>query len=235
MQPVAPRARIHPGMVAPWMRRGGCDTRRGTRALLIPSPIGVGLKEHFARGPAADLVFVERALRDTGNKQFPNPARATHRHRMRSTVPAVEIAHHAYPLRVRRPYREATAGHALALGQMSAKRAPSLVQTAGVEQEQIMIRNLGGKRVRIERLARDAAFPEAHTPWCGRRNTVIQLKQSRRAWCERCPASRRFNPRLLGHRVVYPDHPTLAIAMRAQNMEWIVKTCLKQQLERRTG
>jgi len=63
----------------------------------------------------------------------------------------------------------------------------------------------------------------------------MQLEQSRRAWCERRPASRRFNPRLPGPRIVDPDDPTLAIAMRPQETEWIVQARLEQQLKRRIG
>ncbi len=56
-----------------------------------------------------DLEFVMRALPHAGNENFPDAGRAEQSHRMKTSIPIVEITDDTDALRVWRPDREARA------------------------------------------------------------------------------------------------------------------------------
>src|SRR6266700_1033993 len=56
-----------------------------------------------------------------GNENFPHAAPKQLAHRMDATIPDIEIAHHAYSPRIRRPNRKINAALATDLAQMRAE------------------------------------------------------------------------------------------------------------------
>ena len=77
---------------------------------------------------------------------------------MHTTIPAVEVAHDRDPLGVRCPHGEAETRHAVQLHGLSAECPIRLVETALVEEIEVMRGQRGREGIRVVRDARIAGF-----------------------------------------------------------------------------
>ena len=94
---------IHPRAIAPLKFRGVADDRGVVRWRLKARAIRICLNEKTA-ALVADFKFVELALAEARHKQLPHPRRAERAHRMKATIPAIEIADDRHPRRRRCPH-----------------------------------------------------------------------------------------------------------------------------------
>jgi hypothetical protein len=90
----------------------------------------VGLQRQDRAVRADDLVFVDRALADAGQEDFPHPGAAAPPHRVAPPVPGVEVAHDRDAPRVRGPDGEMRALRPLMGHHMRAERVPEPVMRA---------------------------------------------------------------------------------------------------------
>src|SRR6185503_10390010 len=104
-----------------------------------------------------------------GNEELPDAARAARSHGVTAAIPAIEVADDAHALGIRRPHRKSCAGYGFALHRDRAQRPPRLVKASGIEQEQIVLRDLGGECISVERFTRATVLIEAYAPGPGRR------------------------------------------------------------------
>ena len=162
MQPVRGRPPLEPCRIVPFVLIQPRHHRARARRMLGSERVRVRL--HF--GVAAELgphvVFVDRALAQIGQEQFPRAAVAQP-HRMAPRVPAVEIAHHRDHQRVGRPHGKPRARHALGFGEVRAERRVALVVRAFAVQVQLERREDRRERIRIVLHARIGAHPQAET------------------------------------------------------------------------
>jgi hypothetical protein len=105
---------------------------------LEEKPERIGVQLDFAVR-VADLKFVMRADADAGQENFPDARRAEQPHRMKTSVPAVKIADDADALRVRRPDREARAGHAVNGAQLRAELVINFPLVALAKEKQVRL------------------------------------------------------------------------------------------------
>ena len=107
---VAPPALGHPGRRPATHARDGAATTEAVRGGgSVRFGMRVGLQRQQRAVGAEQLVFVERAGAEPGHEDLPEPAGVALPHRHAPAVPAVEIADHADPARVRRPHRKGDA------------------------------------------------------------------------------------------------------------------------------
>ena len=142
---------IHPRAIAPLKFRGVADDRCVVRWRLKARAIGIRLNQKTA-ALVADFKFVELALAEARHEQLPNTRRAERAHRMKATIPAIEIANDRNPRRRRCPHGKRNAGHATQGAQVSTEFIIDPMFIALVEEKQILIPERRQKAVRIEEL-----------------------------------------------------------------------------------
>jgi hypothetical protein len=159
-QRVAPAARGHPGLVAPFVagfkdHGGGSGRPLGQRGHRVGLPVPASVRP-------ADVVLVARAGSHLGHEQLPDAGRAQRAHRVRAPVPVIEVADHPHAARVRGPHRERGAVALLAdvgaenLPQLLVPALPDQVQVDLAERRQVPVRVVGdglGQRRRGARRA----------------------------------------------------------------------------------
>jgi hypothetical protein len=164
---------LHPRAVVPFVRRIGCHATGGGRTAFEGARAGVALQLHRPAATQTQLEAIQCACRQFRHEQFPDAGAAQRGHRIDATVPAIEAAHHGNAFGIRRPDPEADAGNAVANLRHGTECAPSLAQTPGIEQEQVVGRRLRRKGVGIVLL--HAVDIEAPRP--GRRRRALPLEQ----------------------------------------------------------
>ena len=149
MQPVAAGALFLPGSIAPLIsiQLDYPACRSGSH--LKTQAIRIRLGEHFARIAIAYFELVVLAQTDVRHEDLPHAGTAQRAHRIDAAIPAVEIAHHADALGVRRPHRKAHTPHPVALHVMRAEHAVSLLQTAFGKKIEIVITDAAAERIRV--------------------------------------------------------------------------------------
>ncbi|MCY1186374.1 hypothetical protein D9M73_272410 [compost metagenome] len=68
---------------------------------------------------------------------------------MAATIPAIELAHHRHPPRVRRPDRETHTGNAVLLQQLGAQAAAQVAVIAFGEEVEVQLAKQGTEGVRV--------------------------------------------------------------------------------------
>ena len=203
VQPVRRGAALEPLRVAPRIpaRRG--DAARRARPHLRRARVRIGLEEELAGRAAPQLELVERALADARDEEHPHAARAKRAHHVRTAVPAIEVAHDARALRVRRPDREPGARRAVDLDRVRAEDSPGLAGGARVEEPQVLGADRRRERVRVDELVRRAARAHPEAGMLRRCARSAQLEERRVGQArERLPAAGRLgahaSPRTAG-------------------------------------
>ena len=118
---------------------------------------GVGLERQGVPLRSGDFVFVDRTGGDSGDEQVPHACAGVKAHGAAAAVPGVEAADHGHAARIRRPYGEADAGHAVHLGRVRAKRAADVVVAALTEEVEIQLAQGGADAVRVFHVHREPA------------------------------------------------------------------------------
>ncbi len=85
-------------------------------------------------GRVFQFVLVARAGADARHEAFPHAALAAQEERVHATVPSVEVADDAHAPRVRRPYGERRAAHAVDRSHVRAERVVEVQVVAGRDQ-----------------------------------------------------------------------------------------------------
>ncbi len=173
----------------------------------------------------ADLKFVVHPFPRSGHEQFPHPAPEQTPHRMDAAIPAIEIAHHAHAVRVRRPDREIDAVHSADVAQLRAELLPELEIVALGKEMQIHLAHDRPVAIRVARHLL-ALVPRDHA------HLVIQLPRfPRQHRLEKTlgmqPIGRHFlsardrDPHLSRVRPKNADDEVFAHAMRTKNAKRI--------------
>ncbi len=127
-------------------RRLGNNRRRVGRSLGALS-LRVRLQRQELTVGAKDLVLVEMTGAQARDEQLPEPADISHRHP--PAVPSVEVANDAYPVRVRRPYREGDTLDTLMCQRMCSKLAVAREVVALGEQMNVDLAQHWRKRIDV--------------------------------------------------------------------------------------
>ena len=136
-----------PGAVLPLIAALDDHGRRGRRYLgperegICPQAQVSVLTEHFELVPRASPCF--------GQKQLPHAGTAEHPHRVHTTVPAVEFAHHAHRLGVGGPHRERGARDCLVHPRVRPQVPPQPFMPSLAEQVQVQLSDGGPEPVWI--------------------------------------------------------------------------------------
>ena len=133
-----PGPRRHPVRVGPLVVFAVPHDRRGARRRLEVARERVGLQHRVSVG-AEHFELVGGALLEPGNERFPVAGLLQHAHRMRATVPAVEVADDVDAAGVWRPHREVHAAHALVLDDARAQLLERLEVGALAEQVKVEV------------------------------------------------------------------------------------------------
>ena len=104
----------------------------------------IGLLAHMSLIVRNDVVLVQRAFADAGNKPFPDTRTAARQQRMRLRVPAVEIADHGNRAGVRRPNSEVGARLPPDRGDVRAQLVVNPVVRAFVEEMEVLLGQQAG-------------------------------------------------------------------------------------------
>ncbi len=121
VQPVGAFAPIQPIPVTPGVSIGFGNEGGGAGTYFEMLAVGVGFQQDCAAVAVADFEFVQIARVQIGDEQFPHAAAAADPHGVNPAVPAVEVADHADPFGIGRPYGEQDARDAIGLMQVRAQ------------------------------------------------------------------------------------------------------------------
>ena len=231
MLPIRFRARRQPGLIGPTEATLRTDETGRLRPFLKRLRVRVDLDVDVGR-TIADLVFVEAALPDSGDEEFPNTGAAAHTHRVGAPVPLIEISDDAHALGTRRPDRELHARHAVDVGQVRAQKPIGVPVAALAEEVEIEIRELGRKAVGI---VMDVMVTGGIDPV----DSVTLGNLGRRTLPKE--KIRSFDPgeglgcldqgNRLGARQEHADHCPVALEVPAENLERVVVTRLDDALQ----
>jgi len=234
--PVPSRAPREPLGVAPFVRARRDDARGGARSMLVSARVGIGLQEDAAARAMAYLVLVERADWQLRDEQLPHAARAAVLHRVRATVPVVEVADHGHALCVRRPHREAYALRAGDLDRIRAERVVGLEELPRSEKVQIEIRDRRRERVGIDDLANELAFLDAQPAGRRRRRRSQPFEIARaQMTSHRLPVGADHDVHLLRARLERAIGPARAGPVRPQQRERLVQARREQPVAQAGG
>ena len=234
VQPVALRSRVQPAGVLPCMPARAFHAGGGAGAQFGQARIRVGLHEHGARGPVADLELVERARRDPRHEQLPHAARAAARHGMGPAVPAVEVAHDTHAFGAGCPAGEPRAGDAVANALQGAQHLPAPGEPAFVEQVEILVADLGRKGPRTGDLA-GAVEAVGDGEGQGTREGAgqRQLEQRPRRAAQGQPFAPDAHAHGLRRRIHMTDETARGGRVDAEHGVGVVQSAFDQSLERR--
>src|SRR5208282_4079246 len=99
----------------------------------------VGLVDHVSVMPRDDVILVNGAFGDPGNKFLPNARTLTRAQGMRILVPVIEAAHHGYGAGIGRPHAEAGAGPTVDRSKMRAQLFVGAVMPPLIEKIKILL------------------------------------------------------------------------------------------------
>src|SRR5579864_5570073 len=157
-EPVISRSVIHPAIVVPMMMVESSHDGTAVGPQLGAERVRITLHQRQVPRPWPDFVLVNRALGGTWHKQFPYTRWSAIPHRVRASIPVIEVSHNAYAHRVRRPYCKLNARHAFNNHWVCAHLIVFQVVGALADQVQIKVRKERRKCVRIVELARGLAL-----------------------------------------------------------------------------
>ena len=118
------------------------NPRRGLRTLLRPKAVGI-IFQNVRTVRRKDCVFVEVALLESLNKNFPSFAVLQLNHSVDAIVPVVEVADDADGFCMRSPHREAHALFTVAFDEVCAEHFISAIVRALVEQIKTVLTEVG--------------------------------------------------------------------------------------------
>src|SRR5712664_511683 len=114
--------------------------------------IGVGFEGENVAARADDFIFVDSALVEFGNKDFPKTGRAASTHRMNAAVPTVEIAYDADPFCAWGPDGKMNAANAFESNHMGAELFVGVVVPSFAHEIQIKLTEDNGKDIGVKDL-----------------------------------------------------------------------------------
>ena len=141
----------HPLAVVPGVPGDVADHRRRLRRRLEGHAEWIAFLQQRA-GARADLELVSFAVGQFGDEELPDAGRNQPTHRMRSSVPAVEIADDADAVGVRRPHREMHADRRARVHAMRAQLLVGAIVRALGEEVQIEVAQDPAVAIRIVNL-----------------------------------------------------------------------------------
>src|SRR5579875_3167689 len=147
--PARAAATLQPGRVGPGLGAEIVHDRGGARRTLRIEAVGIGLESQELAVEPLDLVFVEGARPDTGDKELPDPAFVAIAHGQAPAVPIAEIADHADARGARRPDREDGSGDALDGAKMSAQALIALEMGALGQEMHVELAENRGKAIGV--------------------------------------------------------------------------------------
>ena len=105
---------------------------------------GIGLLTHMSLIVRSDVVLVQRAFADSGNKAFPYTGACARLEGMRLGVPAIEVADHGNRAGIGRPNSEVGARLSFDRGDMRAQLVVNPVVRALVKEMQVLLGQRAG-------------------------------------------------------------------------------------------
>src|SRR5258706_6635353 len=122
------------------------DDRRGVGWHLHHHGVGIGLKKPVT--PGLDLVFVEFALLQAGNEEFPHAGTTQRPHLMAGALPVVEVTDNANAFSISGPHGESNSPRAFVGHHMRAELFIDVLMPAFAEQVQVEFAECGREDVR---------------------------------------------------------------------------------------
>src|SRR5277367_96984 len=156
MQPIARCTRCDPSGILPLMFVNISDDGCIVRPLFSCESVRIGLQSPRTADARSNFEFVDGALTETGDEDFPDAGFAAKAHWMDATVPEIEIADDADAQRVRRPYPEVDAANARHLADVRAQLFVFLVVRSFARKVKIVIGEQGRKCIGVQSIERVA-------------------------------------------------------------------------------
>ena len=131
-------ASLHPRRIAPVIAFKIRDHAGGAKVMLGIEAKGIRLYQNLSLR-AAKLEFVMLSNHHSRYKNFPDPGTSQSAHHVPSSIPAVEVSHHADALGIRSPDGKGRAGDPIDTPRMSAEHAIGLVVLSLTEEMKVKI------------------------------------------------------------------------------------------------
>src|SRR5438874_3331611 len=148
---------LHPLLVAPEIPVELVDHRGGGRRDFRPERVRVRFQQLCPATARTDLELVPRTAADVGDEQLPDAGRAHGAHLVEAAVPGVEIAHHRYRARGRRPDGERGPVDSLVVPGMRAEPLPDPLVASLGDEVRVQLAERGRKAVGVAQREAGAA------------------------------------------------------------------------------